>query len=61
MTDLPFISNSTNGTGKKADSIFRSGGQTKEFHPRPRIAATKPQPPQRPTAADRGPRPQNGK
>ncbi|WP_428343172.1 hypothetical protein [Mycobacterium sp.] len=45
MTDLPFITNAqSSASGKKANSIFRSGGQTKEFHQRPRIAATKPQP-----------------
>jgi hypothetical protein len=56
MTDIPFITNAQSATsGKKADSIFRSGGQTKEFHPRPRIAAARPQPQssgQRPQGSD---------
>jgi hypothetical protein len=42
---LPFVTNAQSAaSGKKANSIFRSGGQTKEFHQRPRIAAAKPQP-----------------
>lgn len=42
MTQLPFITNQP-AASDKADSVFRSGGQTKQYPPRPHITTAKPQ------------------
>jgi hypothetical protein len=50
MTDLPVISNGKSArSGKKADSVFKSAGQTKQFPPRPRITTAKPHAGTKPT------------
>jgi hypothetical protein len=53
MTNLPVVTNASGSSAKKAESIFTSSGQTKEFHQRPRIAAAKPQAPSKPSAVQK--------
>lgn len=49
MTSVPPFSFNTGSTepSKKPESVFRSGGQTKQYPPRPRITTAKPQAPKR--------------
>jgi hypothetical protein len=46
MTDLAV--NITNGPGavQRDESVLRSGGQTKQYPPRPRIVTARPRPPE---------------
>jgi hypothetical protein len=55
MTDLAPI-NMANAVAPPNGSTFRSGGQTKQYPPRPRIATARPQPAARPQPSER-PRP----
>ena len=49
MTIVPPFLFNTGSTepSKKPESVFRSGGQTKQYPPRPRITTVKPQNPRR--------------
>lgn len=46
MKKLPSLLNLPTASAHNGkDSVFRSGGQTKQYPPRPRITTAKPQPP----------------
>lgn len=59
MTQLPFITNQPTASDRgKADSVFRSAGQTKQYPPRPHITTAKPQ---AAGATKAAPKPRGGK
>jgi hypothetical protein len=46
MTNLTPVSIANAQGVQSDDSVFRSGGQTKQYPPRPRIAPARPRPPE---------------